>query len=263
MKIGLALYTVYEELQRDLEHTLRELGKMGYGTVEFYGEARWPAAKVKELLAQNNLELCGWHVEWKLLQPETIRETIDYHRELGNPNLVVPCLGGPWNIAHTAEENSAAVWERHAGEMNRIADLLEAEGLRLGYHTHAHEFADSFDGVTPWEILLKSAKPSIFLELDTGNCLEGGADPVIALRQAAGRLETVHCKPFSSATGVEAGISADGDLNDWPQIIKTCREGGCRYLAVENESVSRGSKFNVALQDLRSLEQHLLDTPLV
>lgn len=263
MRIGLALYTVYDELQKDVEHTLRTLRELGYTAVEFYGEARWPASKIKELLAKYDLEICGWHVEWKLLQPETIRETIKYHKELGNANIVVPCLGGPWNIAHTAEENSAAVWERHAEEMNRIADLLEAEGLRLGYHTHAHEFEDSFDGVTPWDILLRSTKPSIFMELDTGNCLEGGADPILALKQAAGRLTTVHCKPFSSLSGVETGIASAGDLNDWPEIIKLCWDGGCRYLAIENEASSLGDKFTVASQDLRSLEQHLFDKPLV
>lgn len=261
MNIALALYTVYDELQQDLEHTLHTLRKMGYNTVEFYGEMLWPAAKLKELLAKCELDICGWHVEWRLLQPDTIGETIRYHKELGNPNIVIPCLGGPWNVAHTAEENSAAVWEQHAGEMNRIAGVLEAEGMRLGYHTHAHEFEDSFDGVTPWDILLRATKPSIFLELDTGNCLEGGADPVLALKQAAGRLETIHCKPFSSFSGVEAGISVASDLNDWPSILQACRAGGCRYLAIENEASGRGSKFTVAQQDLHELEKHLFDTP--
>ncbi|GGA37131.1 sugar phosphate isomerase/epimerase family protein [Paenibacillus physcomitrellae] len=261
MNLALALYTVYDELQNDLEHTLRTVREIGYQAVEFYGETKWPAVKLKELLARNDLELCGWHVEWKLLQPELIRETIRYHQELGNPNIVIPCLGGPWNIGHTAEENSAAVWEKHAGDMNRIAGLLEGEGMRLGYHTHAHEFEDRFEDVTPWDILLESTKPSIFLELDTGNCLEGGADPVLAIKQAAGRLETVHCKPFSSISGTEAGISAVGDLNDWPSIVRVCRAGGCRYLAIENEAVSRGNKFTVARQDLQSLELHLFDTP--
>ncbi|MBB3128427.1 sugar phosphate isomerase/epimerase [Paenibacillus rhizosphaerae] len=261
MKIVLALYTVYEELQKDLENTFSTLHQMGYSGVELYGEARWPAAEVRELAKRYELDICGWHVEWKLLQPETIQKTIRYHKELGNRNIVIPCLGGPWNIAHRPEENNAATWLRHAEEMNRISELLEAEGLRLGYHTHAHEFEDDLAGVTPWEILLKYTLPSIFLELDTGNCLEGGGDPVRALREASGRLDVVHCKPFSAADGVETGISEAGDLNDWQRILEECRAGGCSWLAVENEAVTRGGKFEVAQQDLKQLERHLLRMP--
>jgi sugar phosphate isomerase/epimerase len=257
MRMALAMYTVYEELKRDLDHTLSALRLMGYQGVEFYGEAMWPAATVKELLARHQLEICGWHVEWKLLQRETIRNTIDYHKELGNPNIIIPCLGGPWNIGHTDEENNSATWLRYAEEMNRIADRLEAEGMHLGYHTHAHEFEDHFDGVTPWDILLNHTKRSVFLELDTGNCLEGGADPVVALKQAAGRLKVVHCKPFSAQFGTEAGIAAAGDLNDWPSIVEHCKAGGCEWLAVENEAESRGDKITVAEQDFNNLVPYL------
>jgi sugar phosphate isomerase/epimerase len=182
MKIALALYTVYHELQRDLEHTLKTVKSMGYDGVEFYGEAIWAPDAVKALLEKYELEICGWHVEWKLLQVDTIADTISYHKALGNTNIIIPCLGGPWDIAHTAEENSAEIWLQHANQMNAIADTLEAEGFQLGYHTHAHEFEDQFDGVTPWDILLDHTKSSIFMELDTGNCIEGEGDPVKALQ---------------------------------------------------------------------------------
>lgn len=257
MKRALAMYTVFEEMKRDLDATLQAVSEMGYQGVEMYGETLWPAGEVKRLLAKHRLEICGWHVEWKLLQADTLEDTIRYHAELGNPNLVIPCLGGPWNVGHLPEDNNAATWLRYAERMNVLAERLEREGMRLGYHTHAHEFEDRFDGATPWDILVAHTKPSVFLELDTGNCLEGKGDPVAALKQAAGRLQVVHAKPLSAERGTEAAIAGDGDLNDWPSILRACQAGGCRWLAVENESETRGSKLRVAEQDLRSLDLQL------
>lgn len=261
MKIALAMYTVYEEMKRDLGRTLATIAAMGYQGVEFYGEALWPAGEVRGLLQQHGLVLCGWHVEWRLLQQETLEETLAYHKELGNPNIIIPCLGGPWNVGHTAEENHTATWLKHASRMNEIAAIVEDHGMRLGYHTHAHEFEDHLDGVTPWDILLEHTSPSIFLELDTGNCIEGGGDPVQALKQAAGRLEVVHCKPFSQETGIESAIADTGDLSDWAAIVEHSAAGGCRWLAAENEAVTRGDKFSVARHDLQRLATYLPVTP--
>jgi len=254
MKLALAMYTVYGELQKSLEHTLSSIQKMGYQGVEFYGEASWPASEVKSLLAKYKLEICGWHVEWKLLQVDTIEETILYHKELGNPNIIIPCLGGPWNVAHTAEENTKETWLAHAKKMNEIAQRVEAEGMTLGYHTHAHEFEDDFDGITPWNILLENTKPSIFLELDTGNCLEGHYDPVKALKEAAGRIKVVHAKPFSVEGGIETAIASSGDLNAWSSIIEQCNHEHCQWLAIENEAETLGNKLGVAERDLKSMQ---------
>lgn len=254
MKLALAMYTVYEELQQSLEETLSAIKKMGYQGVEFYGETSWPAVDVKRLLEVNELEICGWHVEWKLLQSETIAETLQYHHELGNPNIIIPCLGGPWNVAHTAAENNKETWLAHAKKMNEIAVQVEAAGMTLGYHTHAHEFEDNFDGLSPWNILLEHTKPSIFLELDTGNCLEAHYDPVKALQEAVGRIKVVHAKPYSLEGGIETAIASPVDLNSWSTIINQCHLQHCQWLAIENEAVTLGGKLDVAERDLKSMQ---------
>lgn len=257
LKKALALYTVYEELQKNLQYTLRGIWKAGYEGVEFYGERQWPALRVKELLEESQLEICGWHTEWKLLQPDTLEETIHYHKELGNKNIIIPCLGGPWNIAHTAAENSAEIWFKHAEEMNIINEKLKQEGLALGYHTHAHEFEDNFDGVTPWDILCKYTREDIFLELDTGNCIEGGDNPASVLEQASNRLKIIHCKPFGIATKTETILGSKEDSNDWAKIVAACQVSSCEWLAIENEANTLGDKFSVALRDLQGLMQYM------
>ncbi|MGB8452885.1 MAG: sugar phosphate isomerase/epimerase [Anaerocolumna sp.] len=254
---ALALYTVYKELQKNLQCTLCSIKKAGYEGVEFYGECQWPALRVKELLEESQLTICGWHTEWKLLQKETLKGTIRYHKELGNKNIIIPCLGGPWNIAHTASENSAKTWIKHAEEMNILNKQLKQEGLTLGYHTHAHEFEDNFDGITPWNILCDHTEKDIFLELDTGNCMEGGSDPAEMLKKAANRLKVIHCKPFGGILKTETILGSKEDDSNWPKILQACEGSSLEWLAIENEAETLGDKITVASKDLQGLMQYL------
>ncbi len=180
-----------------------------------------------------------------------------YLEALGCREIIVPCLGGPWNIGHTQEENSAEVWRRHADELNRLSAKLHQSGFVLGYHTHAHEFTDRFGEVTPWDILCRETDNDIFLELDTGSCIESGNDPVLALQQASGRLFAVHCKPFGEERNLDTPLGAPDDRNSWAEIVKVCKESGCKWLAVENEATHRGSKVQTAAEDLHALKKYL------
>lgn len=257
MKTALALYTVYDELHRDLNSTLHGIYEAGYDGVEFYGPRSWPAGTVRSLLRETSLELCGWQTEWALLQPEQLEDTLRYMEELGCREIIVPCLGGPWNIGHTQEENSAEIWKRHAEELNRLNARLRREGFLLGYHTHAHEFSDRFGTVTPWDILCTETGQDIFLELDTGSCIESGCDPAAALKQASGKLFVVHCKPFGAKRLLDTPLGAPDDQNDWMETVRLCMDGGCKWLAIENEAENRGNKLKTALEDLRALEKYL------
>lgn len=246
MKLGLGLYTVYDGLRADLDGTLRQTAGMGYEGVEFFGTAIWRPEEVRDSLARYGLTVCGWHTEWRLLQEDTLRGTIAYHRAIGNRTLIVPALGGPWNIAHTAEEDCEAVWIGHAKWMRELSALLADEGMRLGYHTHAHEFSLRYEsGRTPYDILAEEC-PQVILELDTGNCIEGGGDPVAALKQSQGGSKLVHLKPYSHLRGFDVLLGDEDDANDWAAIARQCRESNAEWLLVEDEANSIGDKFVVA-----------------
>ncbi|RJE91169.1 sugar phosphate isomerase/epimerase [Paenibacillus sp. 1011MAR3C5] len=236
VSIALGLYSVYRDLQQDLESTLRRVKKLGYEGVEFYGEFTHEPELIKGLLEELALTNCGWHTEWKLLQPDTIEATLDYHRRAGTRNIVIPALGGPWEIGHKQHEDRAEVWIRHAVRMNEIAQQVAAQGFRLGYHTHAHEFDTDFGGVTPWDLLCQHTDSSILLELDTGNCIEAGADPAEVIAAVPGRPLLVHGKPYSRTDGHETFIGDIKDENNWSQIITQCERAGTEWLIVEHES---------------------------
>jgi sugar phosphate isomerase/epimerase len=257
MSIALGLYSVYRELQKDFAATLREVKKLGYDGVEFFGELSHDPAEVREVLEKNDLQNCGWHTEWKLLQKETLPGTLEYHRIAGTPNIIVPALGGPWEIAHTRAEDCAEIWMEHAAELNELSDKVQEQGFRLGYHTHAHEFDTDFGGVTPWDILSKHTGQDIILELDTGNSIEGGKNPADILPTIMGRPVLVHCKPYSLTAGLETYIGKEDDANDWPENLKKCKEAGTEWLIVEHESDSLYPQFMGARKCLEGIKRFL------
>lgn len=62
MQVGLQLYTVLDECQRDFRGTLRAIADMGYQGVEFawqYGDMAPDA--LARFLKELGLACCGWH----------------------------------------------------------------------------------------------------------------------------------------------------------------------------------------------------------
>jgi sugar phosphate isomerase/epimerase len=192
-----------------------------------------------------------------LLQTATLPATLKYLRLSGTRNVIIPALGGPWEIGHTLKEDNPDVWIHYAHEMNALSDILQEYGLRLGYHTHAHEFETDYGHVTPWDLLHEHTNPDIILELDTGNCLEAGVDSVQILSEINGRSELLHCKPYSRQNGLETYIGANDDNNDWAAILRQCESGGTRWLIVEHESVRDYPGFEGAERCLAGIKSYL------
>ena len=195
--LALGLYTLRGELPRDWKATLKAVSEMGYEGVEFYGPMSYDIEELKNELAANNLTLVGWHVGFDSITDETVA----YNRALGNDRLVVPAL--------SAEDTSSiAAWRATAEKFCKAADFLAEKGFKLGYHNHAVEFIP-MDGETPWDVFAQMTEGKVFLQLDNGNAMEGGADTVAYLKKYPGRGNTVHLKPFSKKTGFDTMIGQD------------------------------------------------------
>jgi len=71
------------------------------------------------------------------------------------------------------------------------------------------------------------------MQLDTGNCWAGGADPVAVLKKYPGRARTIHLKPHGG--GPEAVIGED--KVDWKEVFAFCEgKGKTQWYIVEHET---------------------------
>lgn len=253
--IAIGMVTVHREALADMPGTFRALAAMGYQGIEFYGKPSFDVTAVRRALGESGLELTGWHVEWRNLRPDAIAGTVKYLKAVGCKRAIVPCLGGKWNVGHSAEEDYRALWEDYTVALNGIACRLADHGIQAGYHNHAHEFQLVYDGERVFDILFQRLEPSVILELDTGNAIEGGADPADELMKYKGRPVLLHCKPYSAQSGFDVALGAPEDQNDWRGILAACKRD-CLAYVVESESALAGGLENAGAC-LRGLMQFL------
>ena len=221
--VGLQLYSVREQCQKDLPGTLAAVAKIGYPGVEFAGYYGRSAKDLRKLLDDNGLVACGTHTPYESVQGDKLKETVEFNRIIGNKFLIVPWM----NEAKAKQE-----WLDRAKLFNEIADKIKPEGMWVGYHAHQHDFT-KIDGVTAWDLFFGNTKAEVVMQLDTSNCCEGGADPVAVLKKYPGRARSIHIKAYGG--GPDAVIGEDKVA--WKDVFAFCEtKGKTQWYVLEHES---------------------------
>ncbi len=231
--IGVQLYSVRHDLEKDLRGTLQAVAEMGYAGVEFFGFPKHPAGELRALLKEFGLACCGWHTPFELVQDDKLEETIAFHKELGNKYLIIP--GIPDEL-----RRSRADWLKLAEFFNGLSDKLAPHGMVTGYHNHSVEFV-ALDGEKPWDTFFQNTKQPIVMQFDLGNAMVGGADVLSVLQKYPGRATTIHLKPYSREAGKDnphdgyRPLIGDDDV-PWQEVFELCEAGGTEWYIIEYES---------------------------
>lgn len=205
--IGLQLYSVRNDCGKDLPGVLEAVAKMGYAGVEFAGYYGRNADELRKLLNDNGLKCCGTHTALNLLTGDALKGTVELHKTIGCKYIIVPGLG------KQNTETKAALLQT-AKTFDEIAEKLKAEGMFTGYHAHGGDFR-KVEGETQWDILFGNTKPEVVMQMDVGNCLGGGGDPVAILKKYPGRSKTIHLKPHGGKPGAPIG---EDEVN-WKEVF--------------------------------------------
>ena len=243
--IGLQLYSLRENTATDPAGTLVNVAAMGYQAVEFAGFFEWSAPDVRRALEDLRLKCCGAHIGIQMLLPDVFDLTVEFHHAIGNKFLVVPGLPAEYT-------GSVANYHKTAELFNALAEQLEPHGMYVGYHCHGGDF-QPVEGEIPWEILAENTEDRVVLQMDTGNCLAGGGDPVAYLRRYPGRTRTVHIKA-DYAHQEDALVGEDSQ--DYTGIFAACATvAGTEWYIVEQESypVAPLEAVKICLDNLRNL----------
>ena len=232
--IALELYSVREDLRRDLRGTLKAVAAMGYEGVEFAGPPQASGEELRAILDEVELVCCSWHTPFDSVQDDKLEQTVALNRAVGNRSVIIPGIPG-----HLV--GSRANWLKMAGFFNELAAKLAAQGMFTGYHNHFTEFAP-LDGEVPWDTFFGNTRREVVMQLDMGNALLGGADLLAILKRYPGRARSVHLKPFKQ---VPAGGDPERALRaligeddvPWSEIFHLCETtGDTEWYIVEYES---------------------------
>ncbi len=224
--IGLQLYTLRDDMEKDFAGTLRKVADIGYAAVELAGYGGLSMRELSGLLADNHLQVAGSHIGLDALESD-LHKVIDENLSLGNSYIVVPYL---------AEERrrTADDWKTVAEIMNRIGETLQTAGMTLCYHNHDFEFKPLPDGQLGEDVLLENTDPLfVKIEADAYWILKAGQDPVAFVKKHTGRVPIIHLKDRDLTDGSFAPVGT-GDL-PLDALIAAASEIGTHYLLVEQD----------------------------
>jgi len=246
--IGLQLYSVRDACGKDLPGVLAAVAKMGYQGVEFAGYHGRKAEELRKMLDDNGLKCCGTHTGLDTLTGNALQGTIEFNKTIGNKYLIVPGLPHANMASVQALIGTAKLFTELAEKVNTLDNA--PAGMCVGYHAHGGDFK-AVGGQVPWEVLFSHAGPAVVMQLDTGNCLDGGGDPIAILKKFPGRSATIHLKEHGGKPGAVIGEG----LVKWQEVFDLCETtGGTQWYIVEQESYA-GSPLDAVKGCLESLHK--------
>jgi sugar phosphate isomerase/epimerase len=247
LPIGLQLYSVRDLLPKDYDGTLKQLAAIGYREVEGAGFFGRSASDVKHSMDQAGLNCVSAHYSLPQLGPH-VDEVLQFAKDLGLKYIICSSPGQPASVSTKSggagvkmEDLSLADWRWNADQFNRIGEIVNAAGIRFGYHNHTAEFRTK-DGVVIYDELLRLTDPAkVTMEMDCGWVVVGGKSPADYLRRYPTRFSMLHVKDFN-LTGAPASESAPphaaelgrGSI-DYRPIFEAARKANVTHAFVEQE----------------------------
>jgi sugar phosphate isomerase/epimerase len=230
--VGLELYSVRDELQKDLMGTVTAVAKMGYQCVEFfspyYGWTPAYAKQVRKLMGDLGIRCLSTHNGPQSFTADGLPHAIELNQAIGSQFIV---------LASAGKVDSLDGWKRVAETLNQGAEKMKPAGLRPGYHNHQLEFKP-IDGQRPIEVLAANTGKDVMLQLDVGTCIEAGSDPVAWVDKNPGRIRSMHCKDWSPEQGYKV-LVGEG-VAPWKKLFQAAETtGGIEFYLVEQE----GSRY--------------------
>src|SRR6267378_4123091 len=223
-RVGLQLYTVRHQMEKDFEGTVARVAATGYQEVEFAGYFGRTPRDVRALLDHHGLSAPSSHVS---LAPADWRAALDAAPVVGHRYLVIAWI--PPEQRRTLDD-----YKRAAERLNRAATEAKAAGLEFAYHNHDFEF-QPLDGKLPYDVLLAETDPRLVqLEMDLYWITKGGQDPLAYFARYPGRFPMVHVKdsmgpPENKMADVGAGTI------DFKRIFAQRDQAGIRHFFVEHD----------------------------
>jgi sugar phosphate isomerase/epimerase len=236
--IGLQLWTIRDECDRDLEGALRRLGAQGYDGVELYQLHGHDAKQVRAWLDDAGLVAAGRHTRLEQLENE-LPALADEMNVLGTERAVIAWVDAD-SLLHADEL---------VGRFERAAAAAQEMGLQLGFHNHWSEVVPLAGGPTFLDLLRRLPAELLWLELDLGWIWYAGADPIEQLEASNGRCHNVHVKDFRSRGERDDVPVGDGAVG-YDAVLPAALAAGAEWLIVEEDEVDASDPFGAVERSL-------------
>ena len=253
-KVGLQLYSIRQDMEKDMDAALKQVKEMGYDYVEFAGYFGKSAEEVKALLDKHGLTCISVHQAPSLFE-EQGQQAVDFLKTIGAKYSAVP-----WYEAAKLKEDLSGIVDGFL----KVSELLKKNGISMLYHNHDFEF-EKIDGKTIIDTIYEKApKGALDPEFDTCWVRYAGYSPEEYIKTYADRIEVLHlkdfvCKKLANGPAYElidengkpmaAGSKEDNGfefrpvgygMQDFKSILEAASNSNVEYVIVEQDQPSEG-----------------------
>lgn len=242
-----------------LESCLGDVMALGFEGVELGTKFPRELSALKRALAKFRLDLVSGWFGGRLLEfdPEQeIARMRDHLALLRGMGCEVMVYAEFTNAIHGDRSTPLAYrptldhdqWREFGDRLNRVADYLSGQGMKLAYHHHMGTVVETADDI---ERLMAVTDGHVGIVLDTGHAVMAGADPSAIIDSHGPRIFHVHCKDIrndvvarvrsqnmSFLDGVLAGmftVPGDGDIDFAPIMERLARIDYQGWIVIEAE----------------------------
>ena len=248
--VGLEMFSVRDDLKKDLFGTVRTVAKQGYDGLEFFSPyLEWTfeyAKDVRKLLDETGMKCFSTHNSAKAFEPENLGKTTELNQILGSKLIVMASAG---------RVETLDGWKKVAEKLSAASEKLKPAGMRSGFHNHQLEFT-ALEGTKPIELLAKNTPKDVVMQLDVGTCIHAGSDPVAWIEANPGRIRSMHLKDWSPDAAKGYKVLFGEGAAKWDKIFKAAeKSGGIETYLIEQEGSSVHTPFETVEKCLASFRK--------
>ncbi len=254
LKVGLQVYSVREDAEKDLEGTLRKIKELGYDGVEFAGLYGHSYEEVRRMVQEAGLTPISAHIPLveMLADPEGV---LAGYAQIGCPYAAVPYLPEEMRAGNCD-------FEKTIQNIRTVCEAAKKNGIVMLYHNHDFEF-EKIGEEYVLDYLYRTI-PADLLQTEVDTCWVNvaGENPSAYVRKYTGRAPIVHLKDFYLSNrdnkGGQPFYELIGDsqkaggqdvfefrpvgygMQDFPAILKASEDAGASWVIVEQDRPSMG-----------------------
>lgn len=236
--VGLQLYTLRNQISKDVNGVIAKVAQIGFKEVETYGysvkNGFWGLKPIefKALMKKHGLKSPSGHYDFDSYlrndDMDSLQANIEAAKIIGQKYLTVPYLGEPLR-------KDLDSYKMVAAKLRQAGALARKAGLQLVYHNHDFEFKD-FGGTSGFDILLAETDPAdLKFELDIYWTVRAGKDPVAIFEKNPGRYVMWHVKDMDKNDKSYTEVGS-GSI-DYKMLFSKAKLSGMKHFFVEQDII--------------------------
>ncbi len=241
IKPGIQLYTVRNEIIKDLWGTLKKIADTGFKEIELYMDDNTSLLfgyQPEEFFTRINdlgLKVIGQHILSGQYSDQAYSLTNGFEPLVEIlSKYEVPYLTHVW--LHPEERKSLRDYMQLAELQNKCGAYCKSANIQLTYHNHDFEFLN-LEGKMPYDVMLKNTDADLLkLEVDFYWMYAAGIDPLNYIKKFGNRIEQWHFKDMKKdrIDFIELGM---GNIN-FDEIMKYVHESGVKHILIDQDELT-------------------------